>query len=129
MTAAEARRVLAVLLAYFPRMTLPPETIAAWASGLAPFDVRDAVGAANEIGRLSKFWPALAELIAETRAQRNDRLAREPQPQLPEPTGPFCSWDEFLAARPDMAERWRKVEEPSPYGLTLRGLRRRSRDA
>ena len=116
-----------MLLAYFPRMTLPPETVSAWASGLAPFDIRDAVAAANEIGRQSKFYPALAELIAETKSQRADRLAGEPQPELPEPTGPFCSFEEFLAANPDMAERWRKVQEPSPYGLTLRGLSGRGR--
>jgi hypothetical protein len=129
MTDVEARQVLAVLLAYFPRMTLPPETVGAWASGLAPFDVRDAVVAANEIGRHSKFWPTLAELIAETKAQRSDRLVSEPQPELPA-SGPFCSFEEFLAANPDMAERWCKVQERSPYGLTLRrlsGRRRRER--
>jgi hypothetical protein len=70
-----------------------------------------------------------------TRQEREEfnevvRLGLSPADDItekPPERGPFMSVGEFLAANPDMAERWRKVEERSPPGLTLRGLSGRGR--
>jgi hypothetical protein len=121
---AQARSVVAVLFTYFPREKEPPEaTREAWALGLVDFDAVDALAAANELGRTSRFLPSLAELREAARRMWSARLANKPTHELAEPEGiGFLEWLSDYAT-PDMPQRIRRVAPTlaEKYGIALNG--------
>jgi hypothetical protein len=99
----QALGIVAALAAYFPRSRIADETRTAWAAALAEHDVLDGLAAANALGRSSRFLPALAELLDETRRAQAARIGSVPAlpEQLPEPY-PFAL---FLAEHPEIKSR------------------------
>lgn len=106
MNVTEARGVVGVLIAYYPTKRFERESVEAWAAGLAEFEVVDALAAANELGRTSKFLPSLAELIGATNLARIRRLDEQGTRRLPEPAGgPWITFETWLADYATEAER------------------------
>jgi hypothetical protein len=102
---AKARSVVAALFAYFPRAKEPEEvTLQAWAYALAEYEVVDALAAANELGRSSRFFPSLAELLDATRRARTERIGYE-RPELPSSEPKPYPFALFLAEHPDIVPR------------------------
>jgi hypothetical protein len=130
MLSSDAEAVLALMSATWPREPMPESTVIVWAQAFAESgeEFHDAEQAVRDMGRLVDRMPSLKVMLQATHEERIERLEREAA-ALPEPNlyQGSMSFSEFLAANPDMAERWRKVEQPSPYGLTLRGLGSRGR--
>lgn len=80
MKQSEAVRIVGLLNGYFPARPIPQETVALWATELAPFRYDDALTAVRAIGTNARFMPALAELLDDVRdAQRERERAERPQ--------------------------------------------------
>ena len=104
MNLIEGRGVVGVLLAFYPRIRFERESVEAWGTALADYDLDNALAAANELGRTSRFVPTLAELLDATRRARRERLREEPA-ALPAATERPYPFARFLADYPEMRAR------------------------
>lgn len=80
MTEIEAGKLLALVASLFPSHQVARETGHAWALALANEDYGSCRAAAIEVAKRSRFFPAIAEILAEASEIR--RAARESQPNL-----------------------------------------------
>jgi hypothetical protein len=116
---SDAEAVIALMSATWPREPMPESTVIVWAQAFAESgeEFHDAEQAVRDMGRLVDRMPSLKVMLQATHEERVQRLEREaaalPEPELYEGS---MSFTEFLAANPDMAERWRKVQDARPTG-------------
>lgn len=61
MKRSEAKQIIALLLANYPSMNLPSETVEVWTRNLEPYPRREAQEAARKIVDSSKWFPSWAE--------------------------------------------------------------------
>jgi hypothetical protein len=109
-TLHEARGVIGVLLAFYPRASLRAESVDAWATALSEFQTQDALAAVNELGRSSKFFPSLAELLDSTRQASAQRIPRQQASALSGSAGEWYPFARFLAEHPEMRPRVEALE-------------------
>ncbi len=76
----EAGKLLALAASLFPSQQVPRETGHAWALALRGEDYASCSAAVVEVAKRSKFFPAIAEILAEASEIR--RAVRESQPTL-----------------------------------------------
>lgn len=77
-------RVIGLLTAYFPHMTLPEPTVLLWADEIRGYDYGAALEAVKRIGRDSAKPPSLAELLSLVRAESIAARRREFERQAAE---------------------------------------------
>jgi hypothetical protein len=106
----EARGVVGVLLAFYPRVSLRSESVDAWATALSEFEAPDALAAVNELARASKFFPALAEVLDSTRNARTQRLPGLRGAAPAADVGEWYPFARFLAEHPEMRPRVEALE-------------------
>lgn len=75
MTNEDARKVVAMVAAYFPSR-LTPETVRAWAMELEAYETTDGIAGARRLGRTTPH-PNLSTLIECVQFERTDRVRRE----------------------------------------------------
>lgn len=62
MTPVQAKALLGVLLSYWPKADLPPQTLKLYRDHLLEFDLEPAAHAVTNLGATSTFLPTVAEL-------------------------------------------------------------------
>jgi hypothetical protein len=87
MTPAQAKALLGILLAYWPKADLPGQTLALYRDHLLEFDLEPAARAVAALGSTSRFFPAVAEL-------RQAIVAEADPDPLPDPDQ---AWAEVVA--------------------------------
>lgn len=83
MTPGETARVLAVLTAAYPNVTLEEPTVRLWAQQLADVAAKDAQAVATSIIRTDQWFPTLARFFEVWREHRRLERMRETNPALP----------------------------------------------
>jgi hypothetical protein len=135
-------RLLGMLLAYYPNVDVPDNTVIVWTEVISGFDMGDCMEAARILGASQKWVPKLSELVDVIIECRNDRLGREPEqaalpahlggqllmgaspvddvgvPAAYPEGGSAVTITEYLATRPEMVERVRRL---GWWGRTLAG--------
>ncbi|MER5740984.1 hypothetical protein ABT117_35695 [Streptomyces sp. NPDC002262] len=116
MLPAETARLVALIAATWPSMHLEDATTDAWHPLLADLDAADARTAVTRLGR-QRSRIAAADIRAEVRAIREDRLARHPLP-LPDsdPDDPSRYRAELLALVTAIASGRRVRRAPAAPG-------------
>lgn len=126
MLPSDAEAIVALMSATWPREPVPDSTVLVWSRAFAESgeEFPDAEQAVRDMGCLVDRMPSLKMILDATRDERIERLKRDAA-ALPEPDpDQGMSFAEFLARNPDMAERWKRLQEPSSYRVSFRCLSR-----
>lgn len=103
MNITEAKAVIALLSAGFPRDPMPPSTVSLWASKLTAYDYDDAEQAARDVVEAFDRMPSLKTFTDAIYELRKHRWASVALPAGP--VGGGIHFAEFVAQNPDVRER------------------------